>query len=174
MSASTEYEQLNKAQLHFMGIGGQGISAVAQMALLGGATVTGCDEAASATTKMLERIGVPVQIGHSPEHLLHADALIYVPAVAALDPDNPELVAAKARGMQVMTWQEMLGRWMLGKCVLSVSGVHDKGTTTAMLALILVHAELDPSCEIDAIVPEFGTSYSIGKSQNFAIEAHEL
>ena len=168
------YEQLKNARLHFMGIGGQGISALAQMALLGGASVTGCDQTASATTQMLERQGVPVQIGHSPEHLLHADALIYVPAVAALDPDNPELVAAKTRGMQVMTWQEMLGRWMLGKCVLSVSGVHGKGTTTAMLALMLVHAGLDPSCEIGAIVPEFGTNYRIGKSQYFVNEADEF
>jgi UDP-N-acetylmuramate--alanine ligase len=168
------YEQLKNARLHFMGIGGQGISAVAQMALLGGASVTGCDQTASATTHMLERQGVPVQIGHSPEHLLHADALIYVPAVAVLDPGNPELVAAKARGMQVMTWQEMLGRWMLGKCVLSVSGVHGKGTTTAMLALMLVHAGLDPSCEIGAIVPEFGTNYRIGKSQYFVNEADEF
>src|SRR5438132_807761 len=94
--------------------------------------------------------------------------------VAALDPGNPELVAAKARGMQVMTWQEMLGRWMLGKCVLSVSGVHGKGTTTAMLALMLVHAGLDPSCEIGAIVPEFGTNYRIGKSQYFVNEADEF
>jgi UDP-N-acetylmuramate--alanine ligase len=168
------YEQLKNARLHFMGIGGQGISAVAQMALLGGASVTGCDQTASATTHMLERQGVPVRIGHSPEHLLHADALIYVPAVAALDPNNPELVAAKTRGMQVMTWQEMLGRWMLGKCVLSVSGVHGKGTTTAMLALMLVHAGLDPSCEIGAIVPEFGTNYRIGKSQYFVNEADEF
>ncbi|HKF38934.1 MAG TPA: UDP-N-acetylmuramate--L-alanine ligase [Ktedonobacteraceae bacterium] len=168
------YEQLKNARLHFMGIGGQGISAVAQMALSGGASVTGCDQAASAITHMLEQQGIPVQIGHSPEHLLHADALIYVPAVAALDPDNPELVAAKARGMQVMTWQEMLGRWMLGKCALSVSGVHGKGTTTAMLALMLVHAGLDPSCEIGAIVPEFGTNYRIGKSQYFVNEADEF
>ncbi len=168
------YEQLKNARLHFMGIGGQGISAVAQMALRGGASVTGCDQTASATTHMLEQQGIAVQIGHSPEHLLHADALIYVPAVAAFDPNNPELVAAKARGMQIMTWQEMLGRWMLGKCVLSVSGVHGKGTTTAMLALMLVHAGLDPSCEIGAIVPEFGTNYRIGKSQYFVNEADEF
>jgi UDP-N-acetylmuramate--alanine ligase len=174
MSASTEYEQLNKGRLHFMGIGGQGISAVAQMALLGGATVTGCDQAASATTKMLERIGVPVQIGHSPEHLIDADALIYVPAVAALNPDNPELVAAKAGGMPVMTWQEMLGRWLEGKCLLSVSGVHGKGTTTALLALMLVDAGLDPTCEIGAIVPRFGVNYRLGQSQYFVNEADEF
>lgn len=157
-----------------MGIGGSGISAVAQMALLGGATVTGCDQSASATTNLLERLGVPVQIGHSPEHLVGADALIYVPAVAALNPDNPELVAAKASAMLVMTWQEMLGRWLEGKCLLSVSGVHGKGTTTALLALMLVDAGLDPWCEIGAVVPRFGVNYRLGKSQYFVNEADEF
>ena len=174
MSASTNYEQLNKARLHFMGIGGSGISAVAQMALLGGATVTGCDQSASATTNLLKRLGVPVQIGHSAEHLVDADALIYVPAVVALNPDNPELVAAKASDMPVMTWQEMLGRWLEGKCLLSVSGVHGKGTTTALLALMLVDAGLDPWCEIGAVVPRFGVNYRLGKSQYFVNEADEF
>ncbi len=168
------YEQLKNARLHFMGIGGQGISAVAQMALQGGARITGCDQLASATTSMLEQKGIPVQIGHSPEHLADADALIYVPAVEAFNPNNPELVAAKARGMLVMTWQEMLGKWMQGKCVLSVSGVHGKGTTTAMLALMLVDAGLDPTCEIGAIVPRFGVNYRIGKSPYFVNEADEF
>src|SRR5258708_35813649 len=121
------YEVLKNARLHFMGIGGQGISAVAQMALLEGASVTGCDQSASATTNMLEQQGVAVQIGHSPEHLCNADALIYVPAVVAFNPDNPELVAARARGMLVITWQEILGPGMLGEWVLSVSGGTGQG-----------------------------------------------
>ncbi len=168
------YEQLKNARLHFMGIGGQGISAVAQMALLGGANVTGCDQYASATTHMLEQKGVPVQIGHSSKHLAHADALIYVPAIVAFNPGNPELVAARARGMIVVTWQELLGKWMQGKCVLSVSGVHGKGTTTAMLALMLVAAGLDPTCEVGAIVRGFGANYRTGKSQYFVNEADEF
>ncbi len=167
-------EVLKNARLHFMGIGGQGISAVAQMALQGGARITGCDQSVSATTSMLMQRGIPIQIGHSPEHLVHADALIYVPAVVAFNPDNPELVAAKASGIPVMTWQEMLGKWMQGKCVLSVSGVHGKGTTTAMLALMLVDAGMDPTCEIGAIVPRFGTNYRIGQSQFFVNEADEF
>ncbi len=170
----TSIEQLKNARLHFMGIGGQGVSAVAQMALQGGARISGCDQTASATTSMLMQKGVPVEIGHSPEHLANADALIYVPAVVAFNPDNPELVAAKASGMLVMTWQEMLGKWMQGKCVLSVSGVHGKGTTTAMLALMLVNAGLDPTCEIGAIVPSFGVNYRIGKSQYYVNEADEF
>ncbi len=170
----TSIEQLKKARLHFMGIGGQGISAVAQMALQEGARISGCDQTASATTSMLMQKGIAVEIGHSPEHLANADALIYVPAVVAFNPGNPELVAAQASGMLVMTWQEMLGIWMQGKCVLSVSGVHGKGTTTAMLALMLVNAGLDPTCEIGAIVPSFGANYRIGKSQYFVNEADEF
>jgi UDP-N-acetylmuramate--alanine ligase len=168
------FEQMKDARLHFMGIGGQGISAVAQIALQEGARISGCDQSASATTSMLIQKGVPVEIGHSPKHLANADVLIYVPAVVAFNPDNPELVAAKANGMLAMTWQELMGKWMQGKLVLSVSGVHGKGTTTAMLALMLVEAGLDPTCEIGAIVPSFGVNYRIGKSQYFVNEADEF
>jgi len=168
------FEQLKDARLHFMGIGGQGISAVAQMALQEGARISGCDQSASATTRMLVQRGVPVEIGHNPKHLAHTDALIYVPAIVAYNPDNPELVAAKTSGMPVMTWQELMGKWMQGKLVLSVSGVHGKGTTTAMLALMLVEAGLDPTCEIGAVVPGFGANYRIGKSQYFVNEADEF
>src|SRR5260370_7304776 len=136
-----------------MGIGGQGISAVAQMAQLTGSVVTGCDQSASATTRALESVGIPVQIGHSPEHLLDADALIYVPAVVALNPANPELLAARARGMQVMTWQEMLGELRRGKCTLSVSGVHGKGTTTPLLALMPVDPALPPPPAVAHLLP---------------------
>jgi len=168
------FEQLKDAHLHFMGIGGQGISAVAQMALQEGAIISGCDQSASATTSMLVQKGVSVDIGHSSTHLAQADALIYVPAIAAFNPDNPELAAAKTRGMPVMTWQELMGKWMQGKLVFSVSGVHGKGTTTAMLALMLVEAGLDPTCEIGAIVPGFSANYRIGKSQYFVNEADEF
>jgi UDP-N-acetylmuramate--alanine ligase len=173
-SSHGSIEELKSARLHFMGIGGQGISAVAQMALQEGARISGCDQSASATTRMLIQKGVAVEIGHSAEHLVNADALIYVPAVVSYNPDNTELAAAQARRMPVMTWQEMLGRWMQGKCVLSVSGVHGKGTTTAMLALMLVNAELDPTCEIGAIVPSFGANYRLGRSQYVVNEADEF
>jgi UDP-N-acetylmuramate--alanine ligase len=168
------FEQMKDARLHFMGIGGQGISAVAQMALQEGARISGCDQSASATTSMLMQKGIPVEIGHSPKHLANVDVLIYVPAIVAFNLDNPELVEAKASGMPVMTWQELMGKWMQGKLVLSVSGVHGKGTTTAMLALMLVEAGLDPTCEVGAIVPSFGVNYRIGKSQYFVNEADEF
>jgi len=170
----TGYRQLKRMRLHFMGIGGQGISAVAQMALQAGASVSGCDQASSTTTKMLKRLGLPLEIGHSPEHLEQADALIYVPAAVAYNPNNPELLAARERGLVVMTWQEMLGQWLEGYCLLSVSGVHGKGTTTAMLALALLDAGLDPTCEIGAVVPRLGANYRIGQSSYFVNEADEF
>ncbi|HET8842505.1 MAG TPA: UDP-N-acetylmuramate--L-alanine ligase [Ktedonobacteraceae bacterium] len=170
----TGYRQLKKMRLHFMGIGGQGISAVAQMALAAGVTVSGCDQASSATTKMLEKLGIPIEIGHDPAHLEDVDALIYVPAAVAFNPNNPELLAARERGLVMMTWQEMLGQWLEGYCLLSVSGVHGKGTTTAMLALALVDAGLDPTCEIGAVVPSFGANYRIGQSNYFVNEADEF
>ncbi len=165
---------MKKSRLHFMGIGGQGISAVAQMALTAGDTVTGCDQLASATTRALERAGIAVQIGHSAEHLAECDLLVISPAVPALNSHNPELVAAQAQRIQVVTWQQLLGELMRGRCVLSVSGVHGKGTTTAMLALMLVDAGLDPTCEIGAVVPRFGVNYRLGKSEYFVNEADEF
>lgn len=170
----TGYRQLKRMRLHFMGIGGSGISAVAQMALQAGVTVSGCDQAASATTEMLAGLGIPIAIGHHPEHLSEAEALIYVPAALAYNPNNPELLEARKRGLVTMTWQEMLGSWLQGYCLLSVSGVHGKGTTTAMLALALVDAGLDPTCEVGAIVPRFGANYRIGRSSYFVNEADEF
>ncbi len=157
-----------------MGIGGQGISAVAQMAQLAGERVTGCDRQVSATTLLLEQAGIAVQIGHSASHLEGVNTLVISAAVPALDPMNPELLAARERGIAVVPWQELLGEFMQGKCVLSVSGVHGKGTTTAMLALMLADAGLDPTCEIGAVVPRFGANYRLGKSDYFVNEADEF
>ncbi|MDQ6661135.1 MAG: Mur ligase domain-containing protein, partial [Chloroflexota bacterium] len=165
---------MKPSRLHFMGIGGQGISAVAQIAQKAGKTVTGCDRQASATTRALEKAGVAVRIGHSPAHVQDIDALIISPAVTALNPDQPELQAAQERGIPIVPWQQLLSELMQESCVISVSGVHGKGTTTAMLSLMLVDAGLDPTCEIGAVVPRFGTNYRLGKGKYFINEADEF
>jgi UDP-N-acetylmuramate--alanine ligase len=158
-----------------MGIGGQGISSVAQMAhVTGDAIVTGCDQRESATVRSLREAGISIQLGHSVEHLQDVDTLVISPAVPALDPHNPELLAALERGLRVVNWQEILGELMQQKSVLSVSGVHGKGTTTAMLSLMLVDAGLDPTCEIGAVVPRFGANYRLGESSYFVNEADEF
>ncbi|MFL5705529.1 MAG: UDP-N-acetylmuramate--L-alanine ligase [Ktedonobacteraceae bacterium] len=168
---------MNKSRIHFMGIGGQGISAVAQMLVEANrdtVAVTGCDMQASATTRALQEIGIPVHIGHNPDHLADIDKLVVVPAALVLNPDHPEIATARERGIPMITWQEMLGELMHGKYVVSVSGVHGKGSTTAMLSLILVDARLDPTCEIGAVVPRFGVNYRLGKSAYFVNEADEF
>ncbi len=162
------------AHLHFMGIGGQGISAVAQMARLAGETVTGCDRQLSATVKAIREAGIAVQLDHSAEHLADVDTLVISPAVPALDPQNPELLAARARGIRIVTWQELFGGLIHDKCVLSVSGVHGKSTTTSMLSLILTDAGLDPTCLIGAVVPSLGANYRLGNGQYVVNEADEF
>ena len=134
------------------------------MAVLAGEMVSGCDQHPSATVHALEAAGIAVQIGHSPDHLKDVDRLIISPAVPALDPQNPELLAARQCGIEVVTWQEMLGELMQGKCVLSVCGVHGKSTTTSMLSLLLTDAGFDPTCIIGAVVPRLGVNYRLGQS----------
>ncbi|GHO43726.1 UDP-N-acetylmuramate--L-alanine ligase [Ktedonospora formicarum] len=165
---------MNRSHLHFMGIGGSGISSVAQIAHNQGEIVTGCDRQESANTRALAQVGIPIQIGHSAEHLHEADSLIISPAVPALDPQNPELLEARRRGIPVKTWQELLGTLTEGKCLLSVCGVHGKSSTTSMLSLMLVDAGLDPTCEIGAVVPRFGANYRLGQSDYFVNEADEF
>ncbi len=165
---------MSQACVHFMGIGGQGISAVAQMALQAGQVVTGCDQNVSATTRALEKAGISVHIGHSAEHLHNGDTLVISPAVTVLNANNPELRAAQERGLRVITWQELLGELFQGKLLLSVCGVHGKGTTTALLSLMLTDAGFDPTCEIGAVVPRFGANYRLGKSKYAVNEADEF
>ncbi|GAC1429841.1 MAG: UDP-N-acetylmuramate--L-alanine ligase [Ktedonobacteraceae bacterium] len=165
---------MSQSRLHFMGIGGQGISAVAQMALQAGEIVTGCDQNASATTRLLEQAGIPVYIGHSAEHLNNVDTLVISPAVTSLNANNSELLAVQELGLHVITWQELLGGLFKGKLLLSVCGVHGKGTTTALLSLMLVDAGFDPTCEIGAVVPRFGANYRLGKSEYGVNEADEF
>lgn len=167
------YEQLQHKRLHFLGIGGRGMSAMAQIARHFGAQVTGCDKGESYTTRALQEEGIPVQAGHSVDHLRDVDAFIYVPAVTTYDPDTAEFVEAQRLGIPCMTWQELLGKWALGKCALSVSGVHGKGTTTTLLSYMLLDAGYDPSSFVGAVVPRFHSSYRLGNSPYFVNEADE-
>ncbi len=168
-----EYTELQYKRLHFLGIGGRGMSAMAQIAQQFGAHVSGCDKGASYTTAALQQAGIPIEIGHSPAHLNDADALIYVPAVTTFEPDNAEVAEAQARGLINMTWQELLGKWAKGKCAISVSGVHGKGTTTTLLSYMFLDAGLDPSCFVGAVVPRFNSSFRLGQSPYFINEADE-
>ncbi len=173
ITSDITYEQLRQKRLHFLGIGGRGMSAMAQIAKRFGAQVTGCDKGESYTTRALQEEGIPIHIGHSADHLRDVDAFIYVPAVTTFDPDTPEFVEAQRLGIPCMTWQELLGKWAVGKCALSVSGVHGKGTTTTLLSYMLLDAGYDPSCFVGAVVPRFKSSFRLGGSPYFVNEADE-
>ena len=168
-----DYKDMKDKRLHFLGIGGRGISAMALIAQQLGAKVTGCDKGTSYTTEALQQAGIPVELGHSPDHLENIDALVYVPAMMTYDPDNTELSEAKARGIPNLIWQDYLGKWSDGMCALSVSGVHGKGTTTTLLSYMLLDAGYDPTCFVGAVVPRFNSSFRLGNSNYFVNEADE-
>ena len=161
-------------KVHFLGIGGSGASAVAHIAQARGFEVTGCDEKPNneftsdfSSNQLLE--------GHSPEHLKNINILAVTPAIFSADPNNEELKAAKERGIEVLTWQEFMGKYLeKDEFVIAVCGTHGKSTTTAMVGQLLEDGGLDPTVELGAIVPKWGANYRIGKSGYFVTEADEF
>ncbi len=161
-------------KIHFLGIGGSGTSAAAAIAKSQGHTITGCD------TQPINEFTINFDkeillTGHSPEHLAEIDLLVITPAITSLDPHNPELEKAREKNIQILTWQEFMGQnLMKEKTVIAVCGTHGKSTTTAMIGLMLEEAGLDPTVELGAIVPKWGTNFRIGKGKYFVVEADEF
>ncbi|HEV2237690.1 MAG TPA: UDP-N-acetylmuramate--L-alanine ligase [Ktedonobacterales bacterium] len=162
-------------RIHAMGAGGIGMSAVIQLALAQGAVVTGCDVAESSMGRYLRELGVPIAAGHDPAHLAGAgvDLLVNAPAVTALNPDQAEITAARAAGIPTADWQELLGYLMAGRIGVSVAGVHGKGSTTALLGALAVAGGLDPTVEVGAVVPVWGSNVRVGHGRWFINEADE-
>src|SRR5688500_9454573 len=156
-------KHMTNKHIHFLGINGSGSSSVASIANAYGYQVSGCDtELADETSSNLNILNL--QKGHSKTHLEDIEILAITPAILTSDPDNEELNAAKERGIEVITWQEFLGKYLLkDKTVLAVSGTHGKSTTTAMLGTLLEDAGLDPTVELGAKVFKWGTNYRIGQ-----------
>jgi len=175
-------------RVHFLGIGGSGASAAAAIALAQGYEVTGCDlEPHNEFTTQFRKS--QLFKGHDPKHLSshigkgNVDILAVTPAIFSIDPKNSELREARKRGIEVLTWQRFLGEHLAkNKFVIAVCGTHGKTTTTAMIAKILEDAGLDPTVELGAIVPRWGTNYRVGKGKPalsgaegyFVIEADEF
>src|SRR3989344_1823290 len=169
-------------KVHFLGIGGSGASAAAYLAQAQGFEVTGCDwdiqnefTAPFSTSQLFK--------GHDPKHLglhlegvnVNIDILAITPAIFSLDPHNPELVAAKEKGIPVMTWQQFLGEYLTkGKFVIAVCGTHGKTTTTAMIAKLLEDAGCDPTVELGAIAPWWKSNFREGKGEYLVVEADEF
>ncbi len=163
-----------KKRVHFLGIGGSGTSAAAAIAQAFGFEIDGCDlDIESEFTKPF--LSDQLKKGHFPEHLEGVDILATTPAIFSLDPNNSELVSAKEKGIEILTWQQFVGKYLLAeKFVIAISGTHGKSTTTSMIAKVLEDSNLDPSVLVGTIVDEWGANYRIGKSKYFVIEADEF
>lgn len=161
--------------IHFMGIGGSGASAVAQIARGQGYGVSGCDLEEGSTTHRLRKDGIPVEIGHDPSHLKGVDVLAHTPAVFYQSQTHLEYTLAVKRKM-AMTWEEFMAKELQkDKFVIAVAGTHGKGTTGAMLAYILEKAGLDPTVELGANLLDWGRkNYRVGKINYFICEADEF
>lgn len=164
-------------KVHFVGVGGSGISAACGIAASYGFEVSGCDR-----SKESEYLGsltrefpkIPVFYSHSDSHLKGIDLLAVSPAVLKFDPSNSELVEALRKKIPILTWQEFMGKFLQrGKFVIGVAGTHGKSTVTAMIGHILEEAGLDPTVEVGAIDKLWKSNFKIGSSKFFVCEADE-
>ncbi len=159
--------------LHFIGIEGSGASAVASVAKAAGYKVSGCDRHLTGEYSSLFDPET-VFVEHSIKHLQGVDAVILSPAIEIADPNNAELKAAKELKLEVLTWQQFLGKYLLkNKLVIAVCGTHGKSTTTAMIGTVLTDAGLDPTVVLGAKVNSWGQNFRVGKSDYFVVEADE-
>ncbi|MDO8529909.1 MAG: UDP-N-acetylmuramate--L-alanine ligase [bacterium] len=159
-------------KIHFIGIGGIGVSALAQYYLEKGHEILGSDLAASEITDFLSKKGVKIMIGNVAEHInKEIDLVVYSPAVKQ---DNLELMQALSFKLQVKSYPEALGELTKKYETIAVSGSHGKSTTTAMVALILIKAGIDPTVIVGTKLREFNNSnFRMGKSKYLVIEACE-
>ncbi|MBI4642598.1 MAG: UDP-N-acetylmuramate--L-alanine ligase [Deltaproteobacteria bacterium] len=159
-----------KKTYHFIGVGGIGMSGLAEILVRRGQRVSGSDLAANAITARLETLGVRFRQGHQPEHLGEAEVVVHSTAVKE---DNPELAAARAKGLTVLRRGEMLARLMVGHFQIAVTGAHGKTSTTAMVASILRAGGLDPTVLVGALWDSLGSNAVLGRGEFFVTEADE-
>ncbi|HUX80987.1 MAG TPA: Mur ligase domain-containing protein [Candidatus Paceibacterota bacterium] len=157
--------------VHFIGIGGIGMSALAQLLHKEGSHVSGSDRNESPITELLEQKDIAVTIPQRAENVSpDTDLVVYSDAVPA---DNPERIRARELGLPEYSYFEMLGKVSKGKKTVAIAGTHGKTTTTGMLALILRDAGAEPTAIIGSIVKDFGSNYVSGTSDLFVVEACE-
>jgi len=161
----------NIKKVHCVGIGGIGLSAVARLFVDRGAVVTGSDMTSSPVTEGLQGIGVTVHTGHDAKNLpADADMVVHTIAVST---DNPEIIAAKKAGVQVLTYPEMLGLLSENMYTIAVSGTHGKTTTTAMLAEILIAAGIHPTVIVGSLLHKQKSNFIAGDGDILIVEACE-
>ncbi|MGD0209433.1 MAG: UDP-N-acetylmuramate--L-alanine ligase [Desulfomonilia bacterium] len=157
-------------RIHFVGIGGIGMSGIAELLLNLGFTITGSDVADSDAVQRLRSMGAAIHIGHNGQNIGNAQVVVYSSAVGL---DNPECVAAIDRALPVIPRAEMLAELMRMKFSIAIAGTHGKTTTTSMLATILAVAEKDPTAIIGGRLDMFGSNARLGDGELLVAEADE-
>jgi len=159
-------------QVHLIGIGGSGMRALATLLLARDAKVSGSDRAGGGAIDRLADGGAKVSIGQKAENIPDkCDVVVYS---AAINDQNPELLAARHRGLEVVKYSQMLGRLMAERVGVAVSGTHGKSTTTAMVAYVLTAAGFEPSFIVGATVEQLGGPSGVGAGKHFVAEACEF
>ncbi|MBX3275568.1 MAG: UDP-N-acetylmuramate--L-alanine ligase [Sandaracinaceae bacterium] len=156
--------------IHFVGIGGIGMSGIAEVLLASGFSVSGSDARASETTDRLAQLGARIDVGHAAEHVEGADVVVYSSAVP---PSNPELVRARRLAIPTIRRAEMLAELMRLKDGIAIAGSHGKTTTTSLVATVLREANLDPTVVIGGKLNALGTSAKAGRGNLLVAEADE-
>ena len=162
---------LDIGPVHFVGIGGIGMSGIAEVMVNLGYTVQGSDQAESANVKRLREKGVKIVIGHVPANLAGARVVLVVSS--AIKRDNPELVAARAKRLPVVRRAEMLAELMRLKRCVAIAGTHGKTTTTSMVAALLDAGGFDPTVINGGIINAYGTNARLGAGDWMVVEADE-
>ena len=156
--------------VHFVGIGGIGMSAIAEIMLRIGYVVQGSDARASPNTERLQGLGAKIFIGHKAEQLDGASAVVFS---TAIKPDNAELAAARERRLPLVRRAEMLAELMRVQHSVAVSGTHGKTTTTSMVAALLDAGGLDPTVVNGGIINAYGANAKVGEGEWMVVEADE-
>ena len=171
MSDTIDLRALAAAQpVHFVGIGGAGMCALAELLIRSGGKVSGCDLKDSQALRDLAALGGEVTVGHDAGHTAAASALV---VTSAMPEDHPELVSARERGIPVMKRAKALGAWVNTGTVVAIAGTHGKTTTTAMTTEILAAAGLDPTGLVGGRVTGWNGNLRFGSSDLFVVEADE-
>jgi UDP-N-acetylmuramate--alanine ligase len=162
----------NIKKVHFVGIGGIGMSGIAEILLSQGFEISGSDKSKSEVTDRLESLGIKVYEGHSPENLKDADVLVYSSAVQV---DNPEVKAAVDRKIPIIKRSEMLAETMRMKYGIGIAGTHGKTTTTSMVGLTLTEGGIDPTIIVGGKLSGLGgTNARLGNGEFIVVEADEF
>lgn len=168
MAMGTELEKVRR--FHFVGIGGAGMSAIAQVLLQSNYDVSGSDVVESPTLQHIRSLGGRVFVGHRSSNIGSAEAVVFSSAVST---GNPELEAARRRNLLVLHRADMLAHLMRSKESISIAGTHGKTTTTAMIAALLLEGGLDPTVLVGAQVKQLGGNARVGRSPYLVAEADE-